>query len=271
MNIAARNANYTRTINTTASPERVFQALTGEMDRWWTTETEGALARVGDRIRVDFPPNNGHWVFQAVTLSAGACVELTCIDAHHVVAGQPAEIDKECPDLILMDWMLAGQSGIDFVRQLRGEPSTRSIPIIMLTARSEESDKIRGLSDGADDYVTKPFAPKELMARIEAVLRRVKPEATNKPVIVDGLSLDPVSHRVTVDERDLDLGPTEFRLLHLFMTHPERVYSRDQLLDLVIGHPRNDRGDTGARGYAGPDQFLDRRHPAMRRGGARFH
>lgn len=146
-----------------------------------------------------------------------------------------AEIDKECPDLILMDWMLAGQSGIDFVRQLRGEPSTRSIPIIMLTARSEESDKIRGLSDGADDYVTKPFAPKELMARIEAVLRRVKPEATNKPVIVDGLSLDPVSHRVTVDERDLDLGPTEFRLLHLFMTHPERVYSRDQLLDLVWG------------------------------------
>jgi two-component system phosphate regulon response regulator PhoB len=131
--------------------------------------------------------------------------------------------------------MLPGQSGIDFVKLLRSDPNTRSVPVIMLTARGEEEDKIRGLKGGADDYVTKPFAPKELVARIEAVLRRVKTEATNETVDVNGLLLDPMSHRVTVDDRDLALGPTEFRLLHLFMTHPERVYSRDQLLDLVWG------------------------------------
>ena len=131
--------------------------------------------------------------------------------------------------------MLPGQSGIEFVKQLRSDPLTRPVPVIMLTARGEEEDKVRGLKDGADDYVTKPFAPKELVARIEAVLRRIKPEATNEAVQVSGLLLDPVSHRVTADERDLDLAPTEFRLLHVLMTHPERVYSRDQLLDLVWG------------------------------------
>jgi two-component system phosphate regulon response regulator PhoB len=146
-----------------------------------------------------------------------------------------AEIRQELPDLVLLDWMLPGQSGIDFVKLLRSDPNTRSVPVIMLTARGEEEDKIRGLKGGADDYVTKPFAPKELVARIEAVLRRVKTEATNETVDVNGLLLDPMSHRVTVDDRDLALGPTEFRLLHLFMTHPERVYSRDQLLDLVWG------------------------------------
>jgi two-component system phosphate regulon response regulator PhoB len=146
-----------------------------------------------------------------------------------------AEILQELPDLVLLDWMLPGQSGIDFVKLLRSDPNTRSVPVIMLTARGEEEDKIRGLKGGADDYVTKPFAPKELVARIEAVLRRVKTEATNETVDVNGLLLDPMSHRVTVDDRDLALGPTEFRLLHLFMTHPERVYSRDQLLDLVWG------------------------------------
>ncbi len=146
-----------------------------------------------------------------------------------------ATIDREIPDLILLDWMLPGQSGIEFVKQLRSDPLTRPVPVIMLTARGEEEDKVRGLKDGADDYVTKPFAPKELVARIEAVLRRIKPEATNEAVQVSGLLLDPVSHRVTADERDLDLAPTEFRLLHVLMTHPERVYSRDQLLDLVWG------------------------------------
>ncbi len=146
-----------------------------------------------------------------------------------------AEILRELPDLILLDWMMPGRSGIDFVKGLRSDPSTRVIPVIMLTARGEEEDKVRGLKDGADDYITKPFAPKELVARIEAVLRRVKPQATDDTVNVDGLMLDPVSHRVTVDERDLELGPTEFRLLHVFMTHPERVYSRQQLLDLVWG------------------------------------
>ncbi len=145
------------------------------------------------------------------------------------------EILKQAPDLILVDWMMPGRPGIDFVRSLRSDPATRSIPVIMLTARGEEEDKIRGLRVGVDDYITKPFAPKELIARIEAVLRRVKPEATNDAVNVNGLCLDPVSHRVTAGERDLDLAPTEYRLLHLFMTHPERVYSRDQLLDLVWG------------------------------------
>lgn len=139
------------------------------------------------------------------------------------------------PDLILLDWMLPGPSGIDFIKTLRGDPFTRAIPVIMLTARGEEDDKIRGLKYGADDYVTKPFGTQELMARVEAVLRRVKVEATNESVHLAGLNLDPVSHRVTADDRDLALGPIEFRMLHLFMSHPDRVYSRDQLLDLVWG------------------------------------
>jgi len=146
-----------------------------------------------------------------------------------------AEISRQPPDLILLDWMLPGQSGIDFIKFLRSDPSTRSIPVIMLTARGEEDDKIRGLKYGADDYVTKPFGTKELVARIEAVLRRVKIEAVNEALEVTGLLLDPVSHRVTAGDCDLMLGPTEFRLLHLFMAHPERVYSREQLLDLVWG------------------------------------
>ncbi len=146
-----------------------------------------------------------------------------------------AEILRETPDLILLDWMMPGQPGIEFVKRLRSDPNTRSIPVIMLTARGEEDDMVAGLKDGADDYMTKPFAPKELIARIEAVLRRAKPEATNETVRVNGLLLDPVSHRVTADQHDLDLGPTEFRLLHVFMSHPERVYSREQLLDLVWG------------------------------------
>ncbi len=146
-----------------------------------------------------------------------------------------AKISEEIPDLILLDWMLPGRTGIEFVKALRSDPLTKSIPVIMLTARGEEEDKVRGLRGGADDYLTKPFAPKELVARIEAVLRRVKPEATDETVRVNGLLLDPVSHRVTADERELELGPTEFRLLHVFMTRPERVYSREQLLDLVWG------------------------------------
>ncbi len=151
------------------------------------------------------------------------------------VAQAEAEILRDVPDLILLDWMLPGRSGIDLVKSLRGDISTRSIPIIMLTARGEEEDMVRGLRGGADDYITKPFAPKELVARIEAVLRRAKPEATNDAIDLDGLQLNPVSHRVSVDGQELVLGPTEFRMLHVFMTHPERVYSREQLLDLVWG------------------------------------
>lgn len=139
------------------------------------------------------------------------------------------------PDLILMDWMLPGMSGIDFTRLLRSDPRTGVVPIIMLTARGDERDKITGLEVGADDYVTKPFSPRELLARITAVLRRRSPEATQDVVRAGGLFLDPAAHTVHVDGRFLDIGPTEFRLLHYFMTHANRVYSREHLLNQVWG------------------------------------
>jgi two-component system phosphate regulon response regulator PhoB len=139
------------------------------------------------------------------------------------------------PDLILLDWMLPGMSGIDLARRLRGDHRLKSIPIIMLTARADERDKVLGLDTGADDYITKPFSPRELMARIKAVLRRRAPQMTEDTVEIGGLKLDPVSHRVHGDDTLLELGPTEFRLLHFMMTHPERVYSRSQLLDHVWG------------------------------------
>jgi two-component system phosphate regulon response regulator PhoB len=135
--------------------------------------------------------------------------------------------------------MLPGKSGVQFAKELRANERTKDIPIILLTARSEEMDKIAGLEAGADDYVTKPFSPKELVARIRAVLRRRAPQLADEVVKVNRLSLDPVSHRVTAmsdsEEVALDLGPTEFRLLHFLMTHPERVHSRGQLLDKVWG------------------------------------
>ncbi|MEZ7862427.1 MAG: phosphate regulon transcriptional regulator PhoB [Aeromonadaceae bacterium] len=146
-----------------------------------------------------------------------------------------ARVTEPFPDLILLDWMLPGGSGIQFIKQMKQDELTRQIPIIMLTARGEEEDKVRGLEVGADDYITKPFSPKELTARLKAVIRRAVPTATEEVIEVQGLRLDPVSHRVTVDEQALDLGPTEFRLLHFFMTHPERVYSREQLLNNVWG------------------------------------
>jgi two-component system phosphate regulon response regulator PhoB len=144
-------------------------------------------------------------------------------------------IAEDGPDLLVLDWMLPGQSGVDFARDLKQRPETRSLPIIMLTARAEEDDKVKGLEVGADDYVTKPFSPRELLARVKAVLRRVSALHGEDKVEVKGLSLDPVSHRVVADESEIDLGPTEFRLLHFFMTHPERVYSRAQILDQVWG------------------------------------
>lgn len=139
------------------------------------------------------------------------------------------------PNLILLDWMLPGSSGVQFAKKLRADDRTRDIPIIMLTARSEEGDKVEGLENGADDYMTKPFSPKELMARIKAVMRRRAPQLTEETVDICGLRLDPSTHRVSGGEQGLDLGPTEFRLLHFFMTHPERVHSRSQLLDQVWG------------------------------------
>jgi len=145
------------------------------------------------------------------------------------------QIISDVPDLILLDWMLPGMSGVDYARQLRSDKLTRDVPIIMLTARAQEPDKIRGLETGADDYVTKPFSPRELIARIKALLRRSAPRTSDKPVEVDGLVLDPVTHRVQVKGHKLELGPMEFRLLHFFMTHPERVHSRGQILDSVWG------------------------------------
>ncbi|ALS32005.1 MULTISPECIES: phosphate regulon transcriptional regulator PhoB [Pseudoalteromonas] len=139
------------------------------------------------------------------------------------------------PDMVLLDWMLPGGSGIQIAKKFKQNEYTRAIPIIMLTARGEEEDKVRGLEVGADDYVTKPFSPKELMARIKAVIRRVSPTSLEEAIDVHGLRLDPISHRVTSGGSELDMGPTEFRLLHFFMTHTERVYSREQLLDQVWG------------------------------------
>lgn len=139
------------------------------------------------------------------------------------------------PDLVLVDWMLPGISGMDLVRRLRREEPTRELPLIMLTARGEEADRVRGLEGGVDDYVTKPFSPRELIARIQAVLRRTNPEGEAEALDAAGLVLDPATHRVTANGEVLDMGPTEFRLLRFFMGHPERVYSRAQILDRVWG------------------------------------
>ena len=139
------------------------------------------------------------------------------------------------PDLILLDWMLPGMSGVDLARRLRKEEVTAKIPIIMLTARAEENDRVYALEVGADDYITKPFSPRELIARINAVLRRSQADSVEQLIAYDGLSLDPVGHRVEVDNTPLNLAPTEFRLLHFFMSNPDRVYSREQLLDYVWG------------------------------------
>ena len=150
-----------------------------------------------------------------------------------------SEIDRVLPDLVVLDWMLPGQSGLQLAKRWRADARTRELPIIMLTARAEEGDKIAGLDAGADDYLTKPFSTNELMARIRAVLRRKAPESLDTAVEIAGLTLDPATRRVTRrlegGAREVKLGPTEFRLLHFLMTHPERVHSRAQLLDRVWG------------------------------------
>lgn len=145
------------------------------------------------------------------------------------------KIKEPYPDLILLDWMLPGGSGVQLAKKLKQDEFTRDIPIIMLTARGEEEDKVRGLDAGADDYITKPFSPKELVARIKAVMRRVTPTSSEEPIVFNGLVLDPLSHRVSANDEPLDMGPTEFKLLHFFMTHCERVCSREKLLDNVWG------------------------------------
>lgn len=155
-----------------------------------------------------------------------------CADSAEIAAGM---VKHNLPDLVLLDWMLPGMNGIDLARKFRADVRMKNVPIIMLTARGEERDKVLGLETGADDYITKPFSPRELSARIKAVLRRRAPQMTEDKVEIRGLSLDPVSHRVTGNGTPVELGPTEFRLLHFLMTHPERVYSRSQLLDQVWG------------------------------------
>lgn len=145
-------------------------------------------------------------------------------------------IAKRVPDLIILDWMLPGISGVDYAKRIRRGATTKDTPIIMLTARSEEDDRIKGLEAGADDYICKPFSPRELVARVKAVLRRSSNAESEKVLNVSGLKLDASSHRVSIENESLEMGPTEFRLLHFFMTHPERVYSRGQLLDNVWGN-----------------------------------
>jgi two-component system phosphate regulon response regulator PhoB len=177
-----------------------------------------------------------------------AIAELVAINLRHAgfevslatdaYAAQQA-VDRVLPDLVVLDWMLPGQSGLALAKAWRGQSRTKALPIIMLTSRAEEADKLAGLDGGADDYLTKPFSPKELLARIRAVLRRKAPQALDDAVEIAGLRLDPGTRRVTrlIDGVVLEakLGPTEFRLLHFLMTHPERVHSRAQVLDRVWG------------------------------------
>jgi two-component system phosphate regulon response regulator PhoB len=144
-------------------------------------------------------------------------------------------IDQAIPDLALIDWMLPGSSGIELIKRVRSNKRTSTMPIIMLTAKADEDDKLIGLDKGADDYITKPFSPKELVARIKAVLRRRAPQLTDDIVESNGLQVDPVTRRVTGNGEALIMGPSEFRLLHFFMTHKERVHTRTQLLDQVWG------------------------------------
>ncbi len=160
--------------------------------------------------------------------------DYACIEAANAKEAYTAIVDQR-PDMILLDWMLPETSGIELARRLKRNESTAEIPIIMLTAKTDEDNKIQGLEVGADDYITKPFSPRELVARLKAVLRRATPKGMDSEINVDGLVLDPVCHRVTSHDIPLNMGPTEYKLLQFFMTHQDRVYSRAQLLDLVWG------------------------------------
>lgn len=157
-----------------------------------------------------------------------------CLEASNAQSAHAIVVDHQ-PDIILLDWMMPDVSGIELARRLKRETAYADIPIIMLTARSEEDNKIQGLEAGADDYITKPFSPRELIARLKAVLRRTATAGIDEPIEIEGLRLDPSSHRVSSGDTELEFGPTEFRLLQFFMTHPERAYTRSQLLDHVWG------------------------------------
>ena len=145
-------------------------------------------------------------------------------------------VKNALPDLIVLDWMLPGMDGITFAKRLRANSDTRNIPIIMLTAKSEEDNKILGLNSGIDDYLTKPFSPKELIARINALLRRSSPELTDEPVNILDLSLDPLQHQLTINGKLIKIGPTEFKILHLFIKNLNKVFSRNQIMDKVWGN-----------------------------------
>ena len=162
------------------------------------------------------------------TAGYSSMVAETALEAHVNI------VDKR-PDLVLLDWMLPGGSGIELARRLKREELTADIPIIMLTAKTSEDNKVQGLDVGVDDYVTKPFSPRELVASIKAVLRRSSGNLRDKPIRVFDLELDPASHRVTLNDHAVDMGPTEYRLLNFFMTHPEKVFSRDHIQDQVWG------------------------------------
>ena len=165
----------------------------------------------------------------ALEMAGYHCLEASnCKDAH-------ASIVDRKPDMILLDWMLPGTTGLEFTRRLKRDDLTKEIPIILLTAKGEEDNKIQGLDSGADDYITKPFSPRELVARLKAVLRRATPLGIEESIEIEGLLLDPTCHRVTANQASVDIGPTEYRLLQFFMTHQERAYSRTQLLDQVWG------------------------------------
>jgi len=156
------------------------------------------------------------------------------LEAGH--AEDARKLINERPDLVLLDWMLPGRSGLELAAQIKQSPKTRGMPIIMISARGEEEDRVKGLDTGADDYITKPFSPREMVARVNAVLRRSKPEDVADEIEIGGLSIDNVSHRVSADGQPIDIAPTEYRLLHFFMTHADRAFSRSQLLDQVWGN-----------------------------------
>jgi two-component system, OmpR family, phosphate regulon response regulator PhoB len=161
--------------------------------------------------------------------------EFRVSEAGDVQAARLAIADQR-PNLVLLDWMLPGVSGIEFARELKKDENTRDLPVIMVTARAEEEEKVMGLNLGCDDYIVKPFSPSELVARVRAVLRRTLPGGEGQRIEVDGLVVDAASQRVTARGETLKLGPTEYRLLHFFVSNPERVYSREQVLDRVWGH-----------------------------------
>lgn len=157
-----------------------------------------------------------------------------CLEASNTQDAYSLIVDDK-PHMVLLDWMLPGTSGLEFARRLKRDDRTAEVPIVMLTAKGEEDNKVLGLEAGADDYITKPFSPRELVARLKAVLRRTTPQGIEDPIEVEGLILDPVCHRVSAFNQPVDMGPTEYRLLQFFMTHQERAYSRTQLLDQVWG------------------------------------